>query len=87
MADMTVLDYAMMVEDSHVSTRIIEYRRRTADSGITGKGGDLIAVVDGLKPGEEIVTSGLLKLRNDAEVTINNSVQPAANAQPAPANR
>ena len=27
MADMTVLDYAMMVEDSHVETRIIEYRR------------------------------------------------------------
>lgn len=44
MADMTVLDYAMMVEDSHVSTRIIEYRRRTPDTGITGKGGDLIAV-------------------------------------------
>ncbi len=44
MADMTVLDYAMMVEDSHVATRIIEYRRRTADSGITGKGGKLIAV-------------------------------------------
>jgi arginine-tRNA-protein transferase len=41
---MTVLDYAMMVEDSHVETRIIEYRRRTVDSGITGKGGDLIAV-------------------------------------------
>ncbi len=30
MADMTVLDYAMMVEDSHVQTRIIEYRRRQA---------------------------------------------------------
>jgi arginine-tRNA-protein transferase len=28
MADMTVLDYAMMVEDSHIETRIIEYRRR-----------------------------------------------------------
>jgi leucyl-tRNA---protein transferase len=27
MADMTVLDYAMMVEDSHIETRIIEYRR------------------------------------------------------------
>jgi len=26
MADMTVLDYAMMVEDSHVETRMIEYR-------------------------------------------------------------
>jgi arginine-tRNA-protein transferase len=44
MADMTVLDYAMMVEDSHVNTRIIEYRLRTVDTGITGKGGDLIAV-------------------------------------------
>lgn len=43
MADMTVLDYAMMVEDSHVTTRLIEYRRRTADTGITGKGGNLIA--------------------------------------------
>ena len=28
MADMTVLDYAMMVEDSHVETRMIEYRLR-----------------------------------------------------------
>ena len=27
MADMTVLDYAMMVEDSHVETRITEYRK------------------------------------------------------------
>ncbi len=27
MADMTVLDYAMMVEDSHVDTRITEYRQ------------------------------------------------------------
>ena len=44
MADMSVLDYAMMVEDSHVATRIIEYRRRTADTGVTGKAGDLIAV-------------------------------------------
>ena len=44
MADMTVLDYAMMVEDSHVETRIIEYRRRTPDTGITRRGGDLIAV-------------------------------------------
>ncbi|HXW41746.1 MAG TPA: arginyltransferase [Xanthobacteraceae bacterium] len=30
MADMTVLDYAMMVEDSHIETRIIEYRRQPA---------------------------------------------------------
>jgi len=44
MADMTVLDYAMMVEDSHVCTRMVEYRRRTMDSSITGRGGPLLAV-------------------------------------------
>ncbi|MXQ11016.1 arginyltransferase [Microvirga makkahensis] len=45
MADMTVLDYSMMVEDSHVDTLLIEYRRRGIDSGITGRGeGGLIAV-------------------------------------------
>lgn len=49
--------------------------------------GDLIAVTDGLEPGEEVATSGLLKLRNDAEVTINNKVKPAADEQPAPENR
>jgi leucyl-tRNA---protein transferase len=45
MADMTVLDYAMMVEDSHIETRIIEYRRRTPGS-LMGRhgGGDLLAV-------------------------------------------
>lgn len=49
--------------------------------------GDLIVVTEGLKPGERIATSGLLKLRNDAEVTINNKVQPTANAAPTPENR
>ena len=59
MADMTVLDYAMMVEDSHVSTRIIEYRRRTPDTGITGKGGELIAaaLTDVLSDGLSMVYS------------------------------
>src|SRR3569832_2066968 len=28
MADMTVLDYAMMIEDSHVDTGVINYRKR-----------------------------------------------------------
>jgi arginyl-tRNA--protein-N-Asp/Glu arginylyltransferase len=45
MSDMTVLDYAMMVEDTHVATKIVEYRRRGPDTFITGKGvGELIAV-------------------------------------------
>ncbi|HJR72417.1 MAG TPA: efflux RND transporter periplasmic adaptor subunit [Luteimonas sp.] len=49
--------------------------------------GDLIAVTEGLKPGEQVATSGLLKLRNDAEVTINNKVLPTAEAQPKTENR
>ncbi len=45
MADMTVLDYAMMVEDSHIETRVVEYRRRETDAAVPGsRAGDLIAV-------------------------------------------
>ncbi len=45
MSDMTVLDYAMMVEDTHVNTQVIEYRRRGPDSFIDPKGdGELVAV-------------------------------------------
>ncbi|MCB1453784.1 MAG: arginyltransferase [Rhizobiaceae bacterium] len=45
MSDMTVLDYAMMVEDSHVDTKVIEYRKRGPDSFITGKGEGPLAAV------------------------------------------
>jgi arginine-tRNA-protein transferase len=60
MADMTVLDYAMMVEDSHVETRLIEYRRRDVDSGFTGRsGGPLyaVALTDVLSDGLSMVYS------------------------------
>jgi arginyl-tRNA--protein-N-Asp/Glu arginylyltransferase len=45
MSDMSVLDYAMMVEDTHVNTKIIEYRLRVEGQGITGdeRKGPLIA--------------------------------------------
>jgi arginine-tRNA-protein transferase len=60
MADMTVLDYAMMVEDSHVETRMVEYRRRGADNSINAPGaGPLIAVAltDVLSDGLSMVYS------------------------------
>ena len=44
--------------------------------------GDLVAVTEGLKAGERVVTSGLLKLRNDAEVTINDNIQPSRRREP-----
>jgi len=45
MADMSILDFAMMVEDSHVETKLIEYRRHGPDTAITKRGqGPLVAM-------------------------------------------
>lgn len=49
-----------------------------------GARGDQVAVVSGLKPGEEIVTSGVFKLRSGAAVLVNNKIQPAGSANPRP---
>jgi membrane fusion protein (multidrug efflux system) len=46
--------------------------------------GDQVAVVSGLAPGDEVVTSGAFKLRNGAAVLVDNSVQPANSAAPKP---
>ena len=60
MADMSVLDYAMMVEDTYVDTRVIEYRKIGPDSFITGRGkGPIIAsaLTDRLADGLSMVYS------------------------------
>ncbi|HYU77443.1 MAG TPA: efflux RND transporter periplasmic adaptor subunit [Vicinamibacterales bacterium] len=48
--------------------------------------GDQISVLTGVKPGDEVVTSGVFKLRNGAAVIINNKVQPANRPKPRPDN-
>jgi membrane fusion protein (multidrug efflux system) len=44
--------------------------------------GDQIAVLSGLAAGEEVVTSGIFKLRNNAAVQVNNAIQPSNSAAP-----
>ena len=51
---------------------------------IDGSRGDQVAVVSGVKPGDEVVSSGVFKLRNGAAVTVNNKVQPENNPAPKP---
>ena len=53
---------------------------------LAGARGDQVAVVSGVKPGDEVVTSGVFKLRNGAAVQINNSVKPSNNPKPKPEN-
>lgn len=48
--------------------------------------GDLVAIEEGVKPGEQIVTSGVFKLRNGSPVQVNNTVLPSSSAAPKPAN-
>jgi membrane fusion protein (multidrug efflux system) len=51
----------------------------------TGTGrGDQVAVISGVKPGEEVVTSGVFKLRNGAAVQVNNETQPSNDPAPKP---
>jgi membrane fusion protein (multidrug efflux system) len=51
---------------------------------IDGSRGDQVAVVSGLNPGDEVVSSGVFKLRNGAAVQVNNKVQPENNPAPKP---
>jgi membrane fusion protein (multidrug efflux system) len=48
--------------------------------------GDLVAIAEGLKAGDVIVTSGVFKLRNGVPVQINNTSLPGADSAPKPAN-
>lgn len=48
--------------------------------------GDQVAIIDGLKAGETVVTSGVFKLRNGAHVEVNNNRTPTNNPDPKPDN-
>ncbi|HEV8658089.1 MAG TPA: efflux RND transporter periplasmic adaptor subunit [Thermoanaerobaculia bacterium] len=51
---------------------------------LAGSRGDQVGVVTGVKPGEEVVTSGVFKLRPGAAVQVNNAIQPGNSPAPKP---
>ena len=63
-------------------SRLLSRRPRVGESR-----GDFVAIVDGLKPGQEVVTAGAFKLRNGSPVVIDNRVKPDAKLNPRPENR
>lgn len=60
-------------------------KQRFVKTGTTR--GDMVAIHEGLVTGERVVSSGLLKLRPDAVVIIDNTVQPASDERPEVENR
>lgn len=51
---------------------------------VEGSRGDQVAIVSGINPGDEVVSSGVFKLRNGTAVQVNNKVKPGNNPAPKP---
>jgi membrane fusion protein (multidrug efflux system) len=51
---------------------------------VEGSRGDQVAVTSGLNPGDEVVSSGVFRLRNGAPIQVNNTVKPANSTSPKP---
>jgi len=46
--------------------------------------GDQVAILSGIKEGQQVITSGQIKLKNGSPVVVDNSVQPANDQNPTP---
>jgi membrane fusion protein (multidrug efflux system) len=51
---------------------------------VEGSHGDQVAVISGINAGDEVVSSGVFRLRNAAPVQVNNSVKPGNDPNPKP---
>ena len=87
----SAINYAPYGDSVYVVTDIQDAKTGKSFRGVRqqfvklgGTRGDQIGVLSGINAGEEIVTSGVFKLRNGAPVEVNNSVQPPNNPKPKP---
>lgn len=67
---------------SHGEDGKLTARQQFVTTGATR--GDQIAVLSGIQEGDEVVTSGQIKLRNGMPVKINNEIQPTNDINPKP---
>ena len=71
-----------IVPNAPVNKPYLGVQQRFVKTGQTK--GDFVAILSGLKEGDEVVTSGVFKLQNGSAVQINNSVKPEAETHPNP---
>ncbi len=48
--------------------------------------GDFVSILDGIKAGQEVVSAGAFKLRNNSPILVNNSIQTTPQLDPRPEN-
>lgn len=63
---------------------VLRVQQQFVETGPTR--GDQVAILKGLTAGDQVVTSGQLKLKNGAAVVVDNSVAPSNEPHPTPAN-
>jgi membrane fusion protein (multidrug efflux system) len=86
----SAINYAPYGDSVFVVTNLTDPKGKTYRGArqqfvkVEGSRGDQVAVVSGVNPGDEVVTSGVFKLRNGEAVQVNNKVQPSNNPKPKP---
>ena len=86
----SAINYAPYGDSVFVVTNLTDPKGKTYRGArqqfvkVEGSRGDQVGVVSGVNPGDEVVTSGVFKLRNGEAVQVNNKVQPSNNPKPNP---
>ncbi len=68
-------DYVFIVKNQAKKGKTPAYQAFKQYVQVGDRRGDDIAILDGLKPGDEVITSGQLKLQNGTRVNVDNSVE------------